>query len=158
MAKIPNLKLTQSEVSQTLNLKDILGYSPDEDVKQAFGQVMIDKIISRTQDGSDVNGREFAKYSESYKNSSIFKAYGKTSDVNLELTGGMLSGLDIIKSTRNTITVGINDETAARAYGNITGMKGHPTLDGVTPKRNFFGLTAADIKEIRKAFKNESEG
>ncbi|MBO9665926.1 MAG: hypothetical protein J7501_03865, partial [Bdellovibrio sp.] len=86
---IKGLKLTQAEVSQEFDLNEILGVNvkDDEGLAEAAGQFIIDRIVDRTRDGRDVNGKAFAKYSESYKNSFIFHAWGKSNDVNLELSG-----------------------------------------------------------------------
>lgn len=154
--KLKGLTLKQDEVSQEFDLNQILGIdvSDDDGLTEAVGQFIIDKIVERTKSGRAVDGSKFAKYSESYKDSLEFKAFGKSSKVDMELSGEMLSTLTIISSKNGKIKVGWSDsENNAKAYGNITGMEGHPTLEGVTPARNFFGMTAAEIAEMQKEFR-----
>lgn len=148
MAKIPNLKMTESEVSQTFDLKEILGVDVSDTpaIKEAIGQALIDKIIERTESGVDVNGNKFEKYSEDYKDSLAFKAFGKTGKVNLTQSGQMLGTLDLIENKGNKIKIGWDDETEnAKAYNHNTG--------DTVKKRQFFGITAEDIKAIRDEFK-----
>lgn len=153
---LPGLTLSETEVSQEFDLNQILGMdiSGDEGLQEAVGQAIIDRIVDRTGSGRGVDGKALAKYSESYKQSLEFKAYGKTSKVNMELTGDMLGTLTITANKKGKIKVGWSDsENNAKAYGHITGMKGHPWLDGVTPARNFFGLTKAEINSLREEFR-----
>ena len=148
MSKISNLKLTQSEVSQTIDLKKVLGVDLTDypEVKQAIGQAIIDLIVSRTEDGLDVNGKKFANYSKDYKDSLAFKAFGKTNKVNLSQTGEMLSLMDIIDDSSNKLKIGWNDETEnAKAYNHNVG--------DTVPKRPFFGVNDADLKKITDEFK-----
>jgi len=146
--KLPNLKLTQSEVSQTFDFKEILGVDLSDfpEVKQAIGEAIIQKIIDRTASGVDVSGKSFKKYSTNYLESDTFKAFGKSGDVDMELTGGMLGLIDIISDKGSKITIGWDDATEnAKAYNHNFG----DTL----PKRQFFGITADDVKAISKEFK-----
>lgn len=159
MARIPNLKLSEDEVSQSIDLEKYLGKggASNPAISQAFAQAVIDRIISRTESGRDAFGSQFKGYSKSYKDSLAFKAFGKSSRVNLELTGEMLSSVDILSISRGNLTIGITGEPAARAYGHMTGMEGHPFLDGVTPERKFFGVTEQDLEDIAKDFEPELE-
>jgi hypothetical protein len=142
------LKLTQTEVSQTFNLKEIFGVDVSDmpELKQAFGQALIDHMVERTEDGLDRNGNKFQAYPKTYKESDAFKAFGKTSKVNLTMTGDMLGQIDIIETKGNEIKIGWRDETEnAKAYNHNTG-------DTVL-KRPFFGINNPDIASISKEFK-----
>jgi hypothetical protein len=142
------LKLTQSEVSQTFNLKEIFGVDVSDmpELKQAFGQALIDYMVERTESGIDKNGKNFEKYPKTYKESDAFKAYGKTNKVNLTLTGDMLGQLEVVETKGNEIKIGWRDETEnAKAYNHNTG-------DTVT-KRPFFGINNPDLSSISKEFK-----
>lgn len=153
---VKGLKLSQAEVSQEFDLNEILGVDvkDDEGLAEAVGQYLIDRIVDRTSSGKDVNGKSMPKYSKTYKESLEYKAWGKTGKVNMELSGEMLTSLDILSIKNGKIKIGWNDgENSVKAYGNITGMEGHPYLDGIAPKREFFGVTAAEIKSIAKEFK-----
>lgn len=155
MAVIPGLKLSEDGVTQTIDLADFLPETAASDpvIQEAFTQAVIDKITSRTADGKDAFGATFAGYSESYKDSLAFKAFGKSSKVDMELTGVMLASIDLVDQSGTKVQIGITNEAASRAYGHMTGMDGHPTLDGVTPKRKFFGVTKEDIAEIADALR-----
>lgn len=154
--KLPGLTLSENEVSQEFDLNQVLGMdvSSDEGLQEAIGQAIIDKIVGRTESGKGVDGKPLAKYSESYKNSLEFKAFGKTSKVDMELTGDMMGMLTITANKKGKIKIGWEDSTNnAKAYGHITGMRGHKYLDGVMPVRNFFGLTSAEIQSLRDDFR-----
>lgn len=146
--KIPNLKLTEAEVSQTIDLKKLLGVDVSEypEIKEAIGQAIIDLMVSRTESGKDVSGNNFFQYSKEYKNSLAFKAFGKTNKVNLTQSGDMLAFLDIVENKGNTIKIGwADDEENAKAYNHNAG--------DTVPKRAFFGVTDNDLKKITDEFK-----
>ena len=125
---------------------DITG---SEALKQAIGQAIIDKIQDRTQKGISLAGKAFRKYSKAYKASDDFKAAGKTSKVNLRLSGDMLETMDIVDETKNTITIGWDDsDDAGKAHGHITG-------GGSLPKRDFFGLRPKDIASLKAEFADD---
>ncbi|MBO9665925.1 MAG: hypothetical protein J7501_03860, partial [Bdellovibrio sp.] len=65
-----------------------------------------------------------------------------------------LDTLTIIKNKDGKVKIGWTDElNNAKAFGHISGMEGHPWLDGVAPKRPFFGITESDLKVIREEFR-----
>jgi len=138
--------LSKDDIRLKINMKDILGRNlpNDSDVIDAIGQKAIDMIIERTQDGKALNGRNFTpKYSDEYKASDEFKAFGKTNKVNMTLTGDMLGLMDVVKSTRNTFDIGWDDaEENAKAFNHNTGDTVH--------KRPFFGLQKQEIKQLKK--------
>jgi hypothetical protein len=141
--------MKESEVSQTFDLKEILGVSVSNmpEVKEAIGEAFIQKIIERTESGEGVDGKKFTEYSNEYADSLAFKAFGKKKNkVNLTQTGSMLGTLDIVESKGNKIKIGWDDDTEnAKAYNHNTG-------DTIT-KRAFFGITDDDIKAVSKEFK-----
>lgn len=141
-------KMTEQEVSQTFNLKEIFGVDVSDmpELKQAFGQALIDHMVERTESGVDKNGQKFSAYPKSYKESDAFKAFGKTSKVNLTMTGDMLAQIDIVEAKANEIKIGWRDDTEnAKAYNHNTG-------DTVT-KRPFFGINDKDLSNVSKEFK-----
>ena len=143
-------KFSKTEVSQKLNLKKLLGvdFKNHSDLKHQIAQELIDTIIERTESGKDVRGVGLKKYSDSYKNSDTFKDFGKTGKVNMTLSGGMLDDIDVLNHTRNTVKLGFSDETETKkAFRHNTGDK--------APKREFFGVTKKDIRNIKKTFGDE---
>jgi hypothetical protein len=147
MAKT-KLKITETEVSQTFDLKQILGVDVTDlpELKRAFGQAVIDHIVERTESGVDRNGSKFDSYPKSYKESDAFKAFGKTSKVNLSLTGDMLSLLDIVEDKGNSLKIGWREDVEnAKAYNHNVG--------DTVKKRPFFGINDSDLSSISKEFK-----
>ena len=151
MARLPkNLILTQAEVSQRFDLSDIAGVEliDQDDLKNAIGQAIIDKMVERSEKGKDLRGNSLEKYKKSYKQSDQYEAFGKSSKVNMTLSGGMLSRMDILDSTGNEIKIGWDDSTEnAKAFNHMTG-------DTVT-KRQFFGMSASAVKEVIEDFQSE---
>jgi len=154
------IKFKKNNVSQKINLKEEFGidFRGKDDLKQAIGQAIIDKIVKRTLSGegrkftSDGRGVPFnlqsVPYSKSYRQSKEFKAFGKTSKVNLKLTGDMLGLLDIKSISGNSITIGWDDpEENAKAYNHSVG--------DTVKARPFFGVSKKDLKEIKSQFKDD---
>lgn len=131
----------------TINLDEMFdGEFPDSKaLKLAVGQAIIDRIRERTQDGVSKDGKSLKKYSKSYKNSLTFRAFGKSDEVNLTLSGDMLGLLDVVDDSGSDITIGWEDQTnAAKAHGHITGAEGR------LPVRDFFGLPQKEIESIKE--------
>ena len=155
MPKLGKLKIAETEISQTINLKEIFGKDFSKvpnNFKQALGQAFIDQIVERTKSGKGLNpvtGRNIklrSPYSKEYANSLEFDAAGKSrNNVNLTLSGDMLRSIDVLDVKANTIKIGIDDtEEAAKAHGHQTGKNGEvPRM-----KRPFFGLSASDLKSV----------
>ena len=151
MAK-SKIKLSDSEVSQTIDLKELFGQSfvGNEQLAQSVAQAAIDLIVKRTESGKDINGKAFKKYSKEYKESLDFKAFGKDGEVNLKLTGQMLGTLDVLETSGSKVKIGWNDGVeSAKAHGHNAGVPGK------LPKREFFGLTDAELNTIKKEFASQ---
>lgn len=147
------IQLSEDEVSQTIDIKKILGDASGIDsVTEAFAQALIDKMVERTESGRDVNGKVFPKYSKSYSESLAFKVFDKSrGDVNMSLTGDMLASIEPeIDQGKLKLSV-TGDENILKAYAHNTGYKGHPVLEGKA-KREFFGITDAELAKIKKNF------
>lgn len=153
MAKLKDQvrKLSGNNPELKVNLRKIFGERIPRSgpLRDQITQEILDLIIDRTKSGKDINSRRFPAYSKSYKNSEEFRAFGKSEGrVNLTLTGDMLGLMDSKESTRDTETFGWTDrEEAAKAHGHITGNVGKT--------RDFFGLRASEIREIRNKFKDQ---
>lgn len=136
-----------------LNLKEILGtdFSKFPALKQAVGEVFIEKLVDRTRkkglDRRNRNLTSVAPYSDSYRNSDDFKAFNKTKKVNMTLTGDMLNLLDILNDRGNSIELGWDEEFEnSKATGHITGNYG----GNISKKKDFFGFSSKDLKEIKR--------
>ena len=157
---IPGLTVSSGAVYQKVDLSEVFGvdFSGNEPLKIVICQTIIDYMRERTSKGKDYNGQAFAPYSESYKESDEYEAYGKSSRVNMKLTGDMLASLDF-QLEGNTATFLFDDpEEEAKAFGHMTGMEGHKFLEGKTPAREFFGITRSEIESsILPRFREDIE-
>lgn len=132
------------KVSEKFNLAEMfdLDVFPDnEKLKIKIANDIIDAIKKNTSSGKDKNGKSFKKYSDSYKKSLQFKAFGKSSNVNMKLSGDMIELMEPIKITENTITIGWTDEQQK--------LKAENHIHGVTlPERDFLGLPEDILEKI----------
>lgn len=141
-------KIEKSEVSQTINLREIYGRSPTLEEKFEFADMVKNEIIDRTQQGKNINGRDFSQYSPEYAE---FKGVSRD-DVDLTFFGDMLQSIQTEVSGDN-VTVKISDnEQAIKAFAHVTGYEGHPTIKN-GPKRDFFGVTNQRAKELAEQVK-----
>jgi hypothetical protein len=150
--KLNKPKFSKKEVSQKFNLKDIfeVDFSQNPDLRDQIGQAIIDKIVDRTAEGKAIGGKRDLKgpYSKAYKNSDDYADFGKTGEINMELTGRMMDDIDIINETTNTIKVGFEERIEIlKAYNHNVG--------DTVKKRDFFGVNKTEIAEIKKEFKPE---
>lgn len=149
---IKTRKLSLNQARLEFNLKEWFGvdFTGRFDLKQQITDAVVETILKRTAAGKDVNGSAFKKYSDDYKKSLAFKAFGKTSKVNLELTGQMLGTMELIENTENKIVIGWEDDTEIKkAYNHNTG--------DTVPKREFFDLTESEIAAIKKEYQPQVE-
>lgn len=156
----PKRKITKTEVSQQINLRESLGrFSKVPEIRDAFLQGVIDTILERTARSRDIENRVFAKYSKAYKDSVPFQVFGKTDKVNMDLTGDMLGSIEKTDESRDTVTIAVTGEqNILKAFAHITGFEGHKYIKGVQP-RDFFGITDKEIQKLTKGFEpNQDEG
>lgn len=124
--------------SERRDLRDALReLLSDPAVKREYGLRVVEQIRQNTQSGIDKKGKDFPKYSKAYIESTVFEIYNKSaSDVNLTLTGEMLSSMDVNINKPMMISVYFPDkENNDKAHGNITGQNGKRKA-----KRDFLGL------------------
>lgn len=139
-----DLDLRRNRIRQTINLGELLDvdFTGQSGLRLAIAQRVLDHIRDRTQDGRDVDGNSFAGYSEDYINSAEFILTGKSaSEVNMTLTGQMLSSMDVLSEGPNTIVIGIDDPTQApKAYNHNVG--------DTVPRRAFFGVREGEMRDL----------
>lgn len=126
--------------------------------RRQFSAAVIERIIERTQSGIDKNGQDFKEYSASYKASDTFQIYGKKkNNVDLELTGEMLSSLKGVTKMQEIVIEMIGSNNKAKAHGHINGIK---SKKYGKVKRDFLGLPDEDLDTIMieaiEAFRSES--
>jgi hypothetical protein len=122
------------EVSQTFNLNDLFGRKVEQSEADAFFELVKERIIERSQFGLDVNDNPFADYSPEYAE---FKGVS-VGDVDMTLSSDMLENIEY-EFKNGILKVKVNEDDAGKAYGHMTGFKGHPTIKN-GPQREFFGV------------------
>lgn len=125
----------------------------DQDARNDIAIEVIDFIIDRTNRGLDKNNKPFAGYSDAYKNSLDFKIAGKSSNVNLQLSGDMLSEIRILNiAVTGFITIGYEAGTEEndRAAWNTNNTR--PNF----PKRDFLGIKDSDLNNIVRSYINSN--
>lgn len=134
---------------------NLTGYSPEE--REAIAVEVIDKIIKRTKKGLDKDGQPFAGYSKAYKDSLNFKIAGKSSKVDLTLSGDMLDSIKILQNQGRSVEIGFENGSVenGKADGNIRGTYGKPSPVG--PARPFLGITDKELKSILSKYPPKSE-
>lgn len=123
------------------------GFKPLQ--RLAVAEDIIDYILIRTSKGKDRNGEAFPKYSKAYKESLDFKNAGKTSRVDLELSGDMLAELSILQTMSGAVRIGYErgSEENAKADGNIRGTYGKKTPNKAKA-RDFLGIEPKALNKI----------
>lgn len=117
------------------------------EVKNAVGELAVEKIIDRTESGIDMRGNEFKEYSDSYKDSIVFDIYGKSpSRVNLTLTGEMLASMVHRELSAPEVVLYMSDGfNNDKAHGHMNGIK---SKKYGRVKRQFLGLPKDVENEI----------
>ena len=125
---------------------DLSDYSKEE--REAIAIEVIERIVKRTKAGKDKDGEAFAKYSKAYKDSLNFKNAGKSSSVDLTLSGDMLDSISILSNRGGKVVIGFekDSEENGKADGNIRGTYGQEKRVG--PKRDFLGISENELDAI----------
>lgn len=143
--------IEETEVSQTISLKEYLGWGAnDPNIRDAFASDIIDRIVHRTtQENRDIKGKLFAAYSKDYIESQTFKIWGKSAgDINMTLTGDMLASL-VSESNDREMTISLDGkENIIKAFANITGQRGKHKGKA----RDFFGVTDKELKSLASPY------
>jgi phage gpG-like protein len=122
-------------------------------MRQSLGKEVAEFIRQRTEKGLDINGKKWkgpaGKYSDAYKESLDFKNAGKTSKVDLTLSGDMLIALDMISEKKDKIIIGYKNgsEENAKADGNVRGTYGQKKANP-SKARNFMGISDKDLDNL----------
>lgn len=121
-----------------------------------FADLIIQEIKKRTDQGIDKDGNSFPSYSKSYRDSDSFKIAGKSSSVDLILTGELMGSLEMIEESDGYVVVGYDPSTqvADVAEGNIIGSYGKPS-GNPSKARNFLGLPEKVLNRLREQARGE---
>lgn len=157
MAEVKGLTVDPTELSQTLDLDDLLGapVSSDPVLARAMVQHIIDYHKLRLTKSQGLGGAKFkdSTYSKVYKSSLDFIAAGKSDPVNMQLSGDMVGSLDILSESGSKIKYGVaDDEVLPRAFGHQSGFEGHPAESKLKQyKREWFGVTPPEARDLLKS-------
>jgi hypothetical protein len=75
-----------------------------EPIMRDIGLAVREAILARTAEGKDSDGVPFTPYSEAYSKRKAYELH--TSDVNLQVSGDMLTNLTIKRATDKSVTLG----------------------------------------------------
>jgi hypothetical protein len=123
---------------------------PKERVKIA--DALLTHIVGRTMAGLDRDNNKFAKYTKKYAEE---KGVG-VSDVDLLLSGEMLSELQVLKVDANGVEIGYkgSKDLIGKVEGNILGTYGQPEpIPGKA--RDFLGILPDDVEVIIDSYIDE---
>jgi hypothetical protein len=136
---------------------DLPGYTPEE--REAIALEIIDRVVKRSKSGKDKDGNAFPKYTPGYENSLNFKIGGKSSKVDLTLSGDMLGAIEVLKVAKK-VQIGFQNGTTenAKADGNIRGTYGQSSpIKGGKYARDFLGITPAELDAILRRYPKGTE-
>lgn len=125
--------------------------------REAIAFDIITYLQDRTKRGKGKDNKKWAppadKYSKEYKESLDFKQKADKSKVNLTLSGDMLDSIDLLKSAKGEIRIGISeeDEDHGKAEGNIRGSYGKPT-GSMAKSRDFLALSREELSKILRKY------
>jgi hypothetical protein len=123
---------------------------PKERVKIA--DALLTHIVGRTMAGLDRDNNKFAKYTKKYANE---KGVG-VSDVDLLLSGEMLSELQVLKVDSSGVEIGYkgSKDLIGKVEGNILGTYGQ--TEPIPGKaRDFLGILPDDVEVIIDSYIDE---
>ena len=142
-----NLTISLSELSQEIDLESYLGRKPTKSEKASFAALAQATIEERTLDGKTINGGKFKEYSKAYAE---FKGVTRSS-VDLFLEGDMLESIGRRSSKEKAGTVFM------QMVKGLQTKKGFNHTSGDTvPKRNFFGVTDSEARDIANEIKDST--
>jgi hypothetical protein len=121
----------------------------DSEDAQTVAEEILNFIVERTKKGYGSDGEKFPGYSPSYKASDAFKLGGKSSKVDLTLSGEMLDSLEVLEAKRGKIVFGYakDSDMNGRADGNCRGSYG-TSKDDPSKARNFMELSGKELAKI----------
>jgi hypothetical protein len=120
--------------------------------REKIADAILTHIVGRTMAGLDKENKKFAKYSKDYAE---FKGVSR-SDVDLILSGEMLTELKVLKTSPDFIEIGYSGskELVGKVEGNILGTYGQPEpIPGKA--RDFLGIDESDVDVLIDAYEEE---
>lgn len=138
MAAVNQPKYSKREVSQKFNLKQLLGYEPSERQKDLFFELAVNKMVQRTAQGNDINGKKFTQYSKEYAQT---KGVSRSA-VDLILKGDMLDSNKKETKQKNMLKIKVKEGVETlKSYNHNVGDK--------LPTRTYFGFkNEKDLSDV----------
>lgn len=132
-----------TEEKLTIALDDDL--SADE--RREVGLRIIENILDRTEDGVRPDtGEAYPSYSDSYKNSSAYKAFKSSDTPNLRLFGNMMANLQVLSVGPSSVTIGFTGEQAQKSVWN-----------SANNKRVHIAVSEADLAAFQSEVRSERQ-
>ena len=131
---------------QRVNIEIPKGYSPNE--RRAIARDIVDFMIDRSKSGKDKDNIAFPPYEKEYKESRDFKTAGKSSRVNLTLSGEMLDSIKLLNHSTTKLLIGHDKEDLdlnGKSEGNREGTYGGKATGKA---RDYLGITDKDLNKI----------
>ena len=122
--------------------------------QNVIADAILTHIIGRTMAGLDKNNKKFPRYTEKYAD---IKGVDR-SDVDLILSGEMLTELKALKVSRNGVEIGYKGpkELIGKVEGNLLGTYGQPEpIPG--KQRDFLGIPQNDLDISVSALREEDQ-
>lgn len=129
------IKMNETSFTYDVPIPDGIKAKDKREFMEKVGQYLVDSMLDKIAEGiSPVEG--VGKFKQLTKHYAEEEKGGERTS-NMDEHGDMLNSLTY-KIVGNKIKVGIFDEKQAiKSYAHNTGFKGHPTLEGKAPKRQF---------------------
>lgn len=145
-----NLDNSGHNVDIDVDLKEMFGNEiSDPLLREEIGLALVETIKERLDKGVFLNASADKTYSEQYKDSTEYIVANKSNPANLQLSGEMLSNLQVIESASGKIKIGYTVPINQKKAFN------HHTGDTV-PKREFMGFRESEIKKIFREFRGRA--
>lgn len=124
--------------------------------REEIGEEFVNKMVENAINGEGVraNGDKFRRKSFPAYTADYEKVKGQ-SNVDLTLSGEMLSALKVISHKKGVVMVGFDNgsEANAKAEGNILGSYGREP--NIRKARNFLGLIPSEVRAIVNSVKRK---
>lgn len=149
------LKNNEDDLRLVVNLKEIfnLPFFPNDDgLRQSIGQDILDRIRERAESSDFLTGSSKKGYSKEYAESDAGIIFGKKAGARptLNASGDMLNSMTVdLPNNTDRLEIGFLDSTESqKAHGHVNGSD-------ILPRRDFFGITQAEVIEVRKRWENQ---
>ena len=109
-----------------------------------IADLIINTIQSRTRDGKDIDNNNFTPYNRDYLENLRDDGISKQTP-NLDITGDMLEGIELLEEGRGFLVIGIARENRLARLKAGWQQGGNPKI----PARRFMGIPNSTIEELQ---------